>query len=130
MRAGHVARGDALRVVGWVEVVVHDARDVCATSTLLEEGCDRVRKKPRPLEAAVESPVLVEALDGDGDGAAARSLRLDTRTVVAPLLVNDGDARGPARRDAREGAHVHTHARQGAWRGGLVWIDSRRAQLD
>jgi len=83
----------------------------------------------RPLEAAVEPSVLVEALDGDGDCAAARPFRLDARTGVAPRLVNHGDARGPARRDARKRAHVHTHARQGAWRGGLVWIDSRRAQL-
>ena len=130
MRAAHVARGDSSCVVGGVCVVVHDARDVCTTTALLEEGGDRVGEKARPLEAAVEPSVLVEALDGGGDRSAARPFRLDARAVVAPRLVKRGNARGPARRDARERAHVHAHARERARRSGLVRIDSRRAQLN
>ena len=117
--------------LGRAVVLGHDPHHVGAEAAVLEERGDGVGQEPgTTLEAAVEAPVLVEALHWHGHRA-GEARRVPLARPLRPVHAREG---GPPRRAARghadEGADVHPRASERAERLSRDLVDPGCAELD
>src|SRR5207253_2229215 len=94
--AGHNSMRYALVVRG-ILVVMNDPADIRAPAALFEETRNRIRQQPRAFERAIQSPVLIEALDGDRQSAPHLSIGPPINRAIETRRIEHWLSTRPAR---------------------------------